>query len=291
MRVTADKYYGLEAELYDVRREETQRWQIEQQAVTDFVEHGPVLDIPFGTGRYVPIYRSKGLEFFGVDLSPDMLEVAQMTHGNVPCSAGSIFDQPCVDGVYATAVCTRLLDWLKPSDMVDAIRELRRVARTLIVTLRHGEPGVSINYTHDLDLFYEAIYGLFIADRRTTEISKHGHEEIFKLRPPCWADVEAQFLWHDGPAAAEIERITGVRIDANSAKLTAHHWTAEECGTALDDFGGLHSSYENRPAPRYDGAAVTIVKHDGRCHVPDGMRRLHRWRQTEGRYPVLLIEV
>lgn len=289
MRVTADKYYGYEAEHYDAQRRETNRWKIEQQAVEDFVSEGPVLDIPLGTGRYVEIYRRKGLEFFGVDLSQDMLNVAEQTNGTLPCAQGSILSQHCDDGVYATAVCTRLLDWLCPSDMMAAIKELRRVARTLIVTIRHGEPRISINYTHGLDIFYEAIDGLFIEARRTTENGRHGHEEIFKLRVPCWQDVADQLAWHDGDCEAEIKRLSGVAVLAESATVSAEYWTAEKIGGAIREMTVIDRRYRTREAPRFPDGPATIVQAEGRSFIIDGRRRMNQWQKAPGRYPVLVV--
>jgi hypothetical protein len=289
MRVTADKYYGHEAETYDAQRRETTRWKIEQQAVEDFVSEGPVLDIPLGTGRYVPIYRRKGLEFFGVDLSRDMLSVAEQTNGTLPCAQGSILSQPCDDEVYATAVCTRLMDWLCPSDMIAAINELRRVARTLIVTIRHGEPRISINYTHGLDTFYEAIDGLFIEARRTTENGKHGHEEIFKLRSPCWQDVADQLAWHDGDSEAEIERLSGVAVCAETATVRAEYWTNEKIGATVHAMAAIDRRYRTRENPRFHEGPATILQADERSLIIDGRRRMNQWQKVPGRYPILVV--
>jgi hypothetical protein len=288
MRVNGDKYYGAAAENYDFEREHSVRWEKENAAVAAFVDEGPVLDVPLGTGRYVPIYRRKGLDFLGADISRDMLAVAKRRHGYLGYKA-SILALPYLDRSFATAVCTRMLDWLPPAEMERAVAELRRVAETLIVTLRHGTEGISINYTHSLERFYRAIDGLFIEARRTTEITRHGHEEIFKLRPPVWQDVEAQFRWHEGPTEAAIHRITGVGVDRTRLSLAAEYWTSDQAGAALDAAGGLSSEYSDCPEPRFEGDAAVVLETGGRQLIVDGQRRFNMWRATPGRYPVLVI--
>jgi hypothetical protein len=288
MRVNSDKYYGAAAERYDAEREQSHRWAIENKAVADFVTSGPVLDVPLGTGRYVPVYRSKGLDFVGVDISRDMLDVAARTHGCVGWLA-SIFAMPFGDRSFATAVCTRMLDWLAPAEMEKAVAELRRVAETLIVTLRHGTEGISVNYTHSLARFYGAIDGLYIEARRTTEIGRHGHEEIFKLRPPVWRDVADQLAWHEGQCEAEIERLSGVAVSSQSATVSAEYWMAETIAKVVDRMALDNPDYITDEAPRFDGGPATILEANDRHFIIDGRRRMNRWQATPGRYPVLVI--
>jgi hypothetical protein len=288
MRVNADKYYGAAAERYDEERQHSERWKIEIEAVAEFVDAGPVLDVPLGTGRYVPTYRIKELEFIGLDISLDMLNVAKRKYG---CQGwlGSILRIPFADQSFATAVCTRMLDWLPPAEMERAVAQLRRVARTLIVTLRHGTEGISINYTHSLERFYQAIDGLFIEARRTTEIGKHGHEEIFKLRPPVWQDVADQLAWHEGDCEQEIERLSGVAVSAQSATVSAEYWTARKIAKTIQAMAAVNPAYSTDEAPRFEDGPATILETMGRFHIIDGRRRMNRWQSAPGRYPVLVI--
>lgn len=288
MRVTGDKYYGQAAERYDAERENSVRWATENAAVAAFVDAGPVLDVPLGTGRYVPIYRKKGLDFLGADISRDMLAVANRRHGYLGYKA-SILALPYADQSFATAVCTRMLDWLPPAEMERAVAELRRVARTLIVTLRHGAEGISINYTHALDRFYQAIDGLHIQARLTTEIGRHGHEEIFKLRPPVWQDVADQLAWHEGDCEAEIERLSGVAVSAQSATVSAEYWTAGKIAAVIRQMAAVNPAYSTDEAPRFDNGPATVLVTEGRCCVIDGRRRMNQWQGQPGRHPVLVI--
>jgi hypothetical protein len=288
MRVNGDKYYGAAAENYDFEREHSVRWETENAAVAAFVDAGPVLDVPLGTGRYLPIYRRKGLDFLGADISRDMLAVAKRRHGYLGYKA-CILALPYADQSFATAVCTRMLDWLPPAEMERAVAQLRRVANTLIVTIRHGTEGISINYTHSLERFYQAIDGLFIEARRTTEIGRHGHEEIFKLRPPVWQDVADQLAWHEGDCEQEIERLSGVAVSAQSATVSAEYWTARKIAKTIQAMAAINPAYSTEEEPRFEDGPATILETMGRFHIIDGRRRMNRWQAVPGRYPVLVI--
>src|SRR5688572_22808680 len=73
----ARKFQGATAKNYDKKREDSPKWQIEQQVIEDMLSDLPsgdwVLDCPAGTGRFFKFYHDKGLLFHGVDASHDML--------------------------------------------------------------------------------------------------------------------------------------------------------------------------------------------------------------------------
>lgn len=310
--MNGDKYYGDAVRLYDVDRCHTLRWAREQLAVNDFVTAGPVLDVPIGTGRYCTIYRDKRLTVTGVDISPDMLAEAKRHYPHITVQKGSVFELPFADKSFGTVVCSRLLDWLYPDDMRRAVKELRRVGRTVVLTIRHGMEGERVNYTHPLASFYEAIDGLYIEGRRLTETTKDGTEEMFKLRQPIWADVLAQFdykerIFHE--VGDEVQRIADAwfsnakmrsrPVNAETAKVTAEYWTADELGAVIDSMSEIvdhkvkrpESRYSTSLLPRHEGGPVTILKVGEHKAVLDGRRRMNLWRQTPGRYPVLLVEI
>lgn len=76
----SEKYFGEVATGYDAKREDQPKWTIEQQIIermlSDFPAGSWVLDAPCGTGRFFPLYEAKGFVVRGVDISPDMLQMA-----------------------------------------------------------------------------------------------------------------------------------------------------------------------------------------------------------------------
>lgn len=182
--MSGDTYYGQLARNYDAARCHTKRWALEQAAIKDLVTSGPVLDCPVGTGRFVGIYRAKGLACTGVDISADMLAEARRNYPGLDAGKGSIFALPFGDDTFATSVCNRMLDWLSPADMARAVIELRRVAPCLVVSIRHGTPSrrSSGTYAHDLAQFMGALDGMTVDARCVTEVNHDGIDEIFRLR-------------------------------------------------------------------------------------------------------------
>jgi hypothetical protein len=304
-----DRYYGSGATNYDRDRCHTLRWAKEQVAVSEMVFSGPVLDVPVGTGRYVSIYRDKGLQHVGVDVSPDMLAEAKRKYPDLEAIEGSVFDLPFKDKQFDTVVCTRLLDWLTPEEMFTAISEMRRVARVLVVSIRYGKEEWVTNQTHDLAKFYDAIDGLYIWDQRRTERSNQGIEEIFRLQPPTWEDVLEQFKYHGHTPAYEIERLARAwfgecglyREDWSQplhASISAEYRHAAELAELVDKMGEEHDwdlpdeyRYVTSDPPRFAGGPATLLQKGDRTVVLDGRRRIGQWRKTEGTYPCLVLRI
>jgi SAM-dependent methyltransferase len=133
------KYVGSIAEEYVTRRASQSTWGWEQEQVRAWVAGRPagssVLDVPFGSGRYVPLYRARGLKVRGCDISADMIALAKR-------ELGRVFDECDVHvadaedmrrlavGAVDAVLCSRFIQWLPELQIVDRIlAEFARVAR------------------------------------------------------------------------------------------------------------------------------------------------------------------
>lgn len=136
--MTANNYYGAVAAQYDAAREGTPGRLAERAAIAQMVTEGPVLDCPVGTGAFCELYRHLGL--VGVDLSDEMLALAAAKHPGLELHRMDLLEGlPFADGQFATAVCIRLLWWLRDGDMQRAMAELRRVSRSVVFSIRVGQ--------------------------------------------------------------------------------------------------------------------------------------------------------
>jgi ubiquinone/menaquinone biosynthesis C-methylase UbiE len=158
-RRTAEKYRGGVAAGYEAKRTSQVKWQAEQRLVERWLsevaeEAGEdrvrVLDIPVGTGRFLPTYQRYAFDVTGIDVSDDMLAIARakVAPSDVPVSVtlelGSIFDIVMPDAAVDIAVCIRIVNLIGESDMQIALRELQRVTRSQILfNVREGEKGKS----------------------------------------------------------------------------------------------------------------------------------------------------
>ena len=80
-RPKGDTYYKEIASKYEDKRKKQAWGHVEQDQMAQLLDQLPdgmsVVDIPFGTGRFVPMYRKKGFEIAGLDASEDMISTAQ----------------------------------------------------------------------------------------------------------------------------------------------------------------------------------------------------------------------
>lgn len=136
----ARKFQGGIAAGYDQKREDSPKWQIEQKIIEDMLDDLPkgswVLDVPCGTGRFFEFYHRKGFAFRGIDLSEDMLRLAEQKVVNKPSAllqAGDARKLPLHDKVVDASVVCRLTRWLSPEDCRVMLREMQRVTRQRIV--------------------------------------------------------------------------------------------------------------------------------------------------------------
>ena len=70
-RPKGDTYYKDIASNYEKKRKKQAWWHVEQEQMAQLLDQLPdgmsVVDIPFGTGRFVRMYRKKGFKIAGLD--------------------------------------------------------------------------------------------------------------------------------------------------------------------------------------------------------------------------------
>lgn len=97
-----------------------------------------VVDVPFGTGRFVPDYLENGYSIHGLDVSDEMLKAAENALGdsfaNCTVATGSAMDLPYKDGEFDLLVSTRFLrDIIVARDAQKALSEFARVTKKYAV--------------------------------------------------------------------------------------------------------------------------------------------------------------
>lgn len=151
-------------------REEKDIWRKENAAVEEFItplEISSVLDVPFGTGRLVTIFKRKELQITGVDLSPDMLAEAQKVLGSdfalCHTQTGSVTNLSFPEKSFDLSVCLRLISNNISYGMVSAaLKELHRVTKKyLIIDLKcapdHCTGIIPPNETDKMDARFKEI--------------------------------------------------------------------------------------------------------------------------------------
>lgn len=143
------EYESKFAEEYDARRKDRSIFNWEEQIVSDLVKDlAPttrVLDVPVGTGRFIPIYTALDLDVVGLDVSNDMLDQAAKTYDpsstSVALMEGSATDLPFPDNDFDILISFRFLPGkLTLRQTRRALREYARVTRgNCFVLLKIGD--------------------------------------------------------------------------------------------------------------------------------------------------------
>lgn len=303
-----DDYYGDKARNYDKLRSGKSFWKREDSFLEKHLTLGPVIDIPVGTGRFIDLYNRKKLAFIGVDISDDMLTEARNKHPDALLQLGSIFDIAYADDSFGTAVCSRMLHWLYPDDMVRAMKQVCRVASDVIVSVRLGDEGIQPGlktYTHDERKFLEAVGNKLIAGRSTLQVDGDNLFEMFKFRElDRNEDFISQFSDRDD-ANATIDLIAGVwfrrfgfpMISPLNAKMTVEVWDSEKFSTVLHHLQSLAdaecSEYPiitDQP-PRRLGKPPVYFKYKGNYGPLDGRRRSNKFMREGGLHQVIVLDL
>ena len=81
MKSNPQKAYDYDvASSYETHRTQEAEWNLENEYVEKFLRSIPkgskIIDIPIGTGRFIPYYEELEFEVTGLDISQEMLDVA-----------------------------------------------------------------------------------------------------------------------------------------------------------------------------------------------------------------------
>lgn len=128
------------------------------------VSLGPVLDAGCGAGRVSAHLSARGLDVFGVDLSPVMVELARRTYPHLRFDVGALEDLPVPDTTLGGLLAWYSLIHTAPERLLTCVGEFARVlrpgawmlaafqagdGRRVERTSAYGHPVALTNYRHD----------------------------------------------------------------------------------------------------------------------------------------------
>ncbi|WP_430782353.1 class I SAM-dependent methyltransferase [Actinoplanes sp. G11-F43] len=103
---------------------------------------GPVADVGCGPGRISGFLRERGVEVFGVDVSPGMVAVARREHPGIRFEVGSMTGLDLADGSVAGVLAWFSLIHVPDGEVPGVLAEFRRVLRpggALLVGFHAGD--------------------------------------------------------------------------------------------------------------------------------------------------------
>jgi SAM-dependent methyltransferase len=162
---------------------------------------GPVADVGCGPGWVTAHLRELGLDAFGIDLSPAMIEVARGAHPGVRFEVGSMTDLDLADASVAGLLAFWSMIHIPDDEVPTALAQFRRV-------LRPGAPLLVGFHVGDLSTLKTEGYGghpmkVYVHRRTPARMSEWLREAGFT--------VEAELLLDPG------ERAPGATLFARNA--------------------------------------------------------------------------
>jgi ubiquinone/menaquinone biosynthesis C-methylase UbiE len=156
--------FNEHAKKYEDRRTTGDRnvmWTLEDKilrhVLAKFGENTTVLDAPCGTGRFFDFYREKGFQVIALDKEDAMVEQAQNAASTFfTIRKGDVLNTGLADKSVDVAVNFRITRWLSPQDCQHMMREMQRVAKTMIVLTARID---NHPYARSIELFQSALDG------------------------------------------------------------------------------------------------------------------------------------
>jgi SAM-dependent methyltransferase len=103
---------------------------------------GPVVDVGCGPGHVTAYLRESGLDVFGIDLSPVMIDVARRDHPGLRFEVGSMTDLPLADASVAALLAFWSVIHVPDSELPSVFAHFRRVVRAggpLLIGFHSGD--------------------------------------------------------------------------------------------------------------------------------------------------------
>lgn len=183
-------YFAKGAETYLEKRAQHEDWRLEQLAVASLLERIPdgssVLDVPFGTGRFVDLYLDKRMDVFGIEQSSDMLEAARKTLGAKfdSCNAqtGDALKLPFIDNTFDLVVSFRFLPHILSYDQtIVALKEFHRVTSRFAILQIGGRENET--YRRRLPKGYEKMESWLYPSEVEDLLENIGFEILERTQP------------------------------------------------------------------------------------------------------------
>ena len=181
------KYSGRNALRYDKKRGEQRKWHRENalvRAMTSAVPRGSkVLDLPCGTGRLFDLWRQRGYDVIGVDISQDMLTLAKKRVKDAEKIKLGQYEvltaQELQENRFDLVACVRLLHLIAESQVALYVAKLASLLKTgglMVLTIQLGpkyRSGSDVA-THAEAKFYALLKKLSLKIEQSEKITAAG---------------------------------------------------------------------------------------------------------------------
>jgi ubiquinone/menaquinone biosynthesis C-methylase UbiE len=182
---TRTSYDTAAAAYADLLRDVMDRMPFDRAMLNLFAEHvgdGPVADLGCGPGRIAGYLHQLGVDVFGIDLSPGMVDVARREHPQLRFEVGSLLDLDLPDNGLAGALAWYSLVHTPLDLLPTAFAEFHRVLMPgghLMVAFKAGDLQKHLYHAYGHDLSLEVYWH---PPQRMTELAQRaGLTEVAML--------------------------------------------------------------------------------------------------------------
>ncbi|MBB0243442.1 methyltransferase domain-containing protein [Streptomyces alkaliphilus] len=157
LRATADAYDAVAVRYAEFVRAEFDGLPLDRAVLAAFAEYvraagaGPVAELGCGPGRVTAHLRDLGLDVFGVDLSPVMIELAREAYPDLRFEVGSMHALDLADERLRGIVSWYSIIHVPPRDVPSYLAEFRRVMAPgghLLLAFFESEGGPPAAFDH-----------------------------------------------------------------------------------------------------------------------------------------------
>jgi SAM-dependent methyltransferase len=122
---------------------------------------GPVCDLGCGPGQIARYLHERGVDAFGVDLSPAMIEAAQRLNPGIHFEQGNMQALRAADGAWAGIAAFYSIIHIPRESVVSALRELKRVLKPnglLLLAFHIGDEVVHLDEWWDKPVALDFVF-------------------------------------------------------------------------------------------------------------------------------------
>ncbi|MFD5620449.1 class I SAM-dependent methyltransferase [Streptomyces yangpuensis] len=162
LRATADAYDAVVALYADLARDWLDGVPLDRSVIAAFADlartgGGPVAELGCGPGYVTAHLRDLGLDVFGVDLSPGMIDFARAAHPGLRFRIGSMDALDLEDGALGGIVSWYSVIHVPPAELPAYFAEFRRVlapGATLLLAFFEAGGGPVAAFDHKVTTAY-----------------------------------------------------------------------------------------------------------------------------------------
>ncbi|MDH6576463.1 class I SAM-dependent methyltransferase [Kitasatospora sp. MAP5-34] len=190
LSATAEAYDAVAVRYADFVRDGLDHLPLDRAIVAAFADFvsaagvGPVAELGCGPGRITAHLRDLGLDVFGVDLSPVMIDIAREAYPDLRFEVGSMGALDLADGELSGIVSWYSVIHIPPQELPPYFAEFRRVLAPggwLLLAFFESEGGSMLAFDHKVAPAYR-----WPIDDLAALAREAGFDEVGRmLREPC----------------------------------------------------------------------------------------------------------